>query len=96
MNKKGLELEVAVKAILALLVLVLLIGILYLFAVKKAGGGIGIIVDDTKDSGDSVLGSLRDLIGGKCDDGKEKCSISGKQMECQDGKWVTLEDECEP
>ena len=95
MNKKGMELEYVVKAILALLVLVIIAGVLYFFVVKKAGGGIGIITDTTAEEGDGVLDKLRDLLGNSCEEGSSKCSLSGKEMTCEDGKWIVGEDPCE-
>ncbi len=94
-SKKGLEMEVTVKAILALIVLVVLIGMFYIFVVKRAGRGIGGIVDETENEGDGMLARFRDFFGSKCEEGSTKCSLTGFELECNDNKWEKTEDECE-
>ncbi len=92
-SKKAMEFEVIVKAVLALIILVVLIGLLYIFVINKGAAGANTIVDDTTEQGDSVLGDLRDLIGGKCDSGT-KCSLSGQELRCDDGEWVETGNDC--
>ncbi|NTV22842.1 MAG: hypothetical protein HGA85_00515 [Nanoarchaeota archaeon] len=95
-SKKAMEMEVIVKAVIALLILVILIGIVYIFVVKKAGGGINTINDETAIQGDDALNNLRGVLGSSCKSSDPpKCSISQKIMECVDGKWETTADPCE-
>ena len=94
-SKKGMELEYSVKAILALIVLVVMVGILILFVVQRAGGGANIIVTDVNNQGDDVLSQLGDFFGNKCDSGQTKCSMTGNLMECDDGKWEKTDEDCE-
>lgn len=93
-SKKAMEFEVIVKAVIALLILALLAGLLYMFVIKKGAGGAGVIVDDAASEGDNVLNDFGNLIGGKCDDGDEKCGMTGKKRVCEEGKWVNTDEDC--
>ncbi|NTV22843.1 MAG: hypothetical protein HGA85_00520, partial [Nanoarchaeota archaeon] len=75
MNRKALEFEIIVKAILALFVLVIMIAILYTFAVVKSGGGMKVIIDDITGQGDGVLSRIGQLFGSGCKDGTTKCGM---------------------
>ncbi len=94
-SKKAMEFDVIVKAVIALLILAVIAGLLYLFVIKKGAGGANTIVDDTADEGDNVLNDFRNLIGGKCEDGEEKCGMTGQKSICEDGEWVRTDDDCE-
>ena len=95
-SKKAMEMEVIVKAILALLILAGLAGLIYIFVVQRGAGGAGVIVDETAETGDGVLSDFMNLIGRKCDeDADPRCGMTGKQRICEEGKWVTTDDPCE-
>lgn len=63
-SKKAMEFEIIVKAILALFILVVLIGLIYIFVIDKGAGGMHQILNQSLSSAGNVMDSLKNLVGG--------------------------------
>ena len=95
MNRKGLEFEVLVKIILALVVLVAVLAVFYALFKPSIDGMLGIQEEGSTEGG-NVLDDLFKAFGRKCTDGKVECNpVSNMKRECQAGDWVTTDEPCE-
>ncbi len=63
-SKKAMEFEVIVKAILALLILAVLSGLIYLFVIKRGAGGLNAIWNSTMSSADNVMEGFKKIVSG--------------------------------
>ena len=96
MNKKGLEFEVLVKIILALVVLIAVLAVFYALFKPTIDGMLG-IRDEGANEGGNILDDLFRAFGRKCTpEGKWECNpVSDLKRECRAGEWVTTDEPCD-
>ncbi|MFH2019893.1 MAG: hypothetical protein ABIJ34_00615 [archaeon] len=95
MNKKGLEFEVLVKVILALVVLVVVIAVFYALFRPTINSMLGIRDEGAKEGG-NILDDLFRAFGRKCEDGKVECNpVSNQKRTCEAGEWKTTDEACD-
>ena len=63
-SKKAMEFEVIVKAILALLILAVLSGLIYLFVIKRGAHSLNAIWNNTMSSAGNVMEGFKKLVSG--------------------------------
>ncbi|MBN2368477.1 hypothetical protein JXC34_05655 [Candidatus Woesearchaeota archaeon] len=90
MNKKAeLAWENIVKALLALIILAVVLGVFYLLF-RPAIDGIFGIETESKQSGGGIIEDIRNMFGGSCEGKPPKCNkLSGYCSVCEDGEWET-------